>query len=392
MSAMNDHAKSSTEGHRYFTRVPNVIFSLGLSAHVIALYTVIRRTAGDDGKCTKGTARLAKEACMSTGMVSKAKKQLLLPRNELGGRPLISIQKVPVRGKMPADHITVTDIWAVNEMTRGGNDREAMAALLPKDAQAVAQAGAQAEFKPTQTQNRADSVHPVNNPVHPMNGSRSPDEIKKIPSEEEPNEEKHRQTHPLGARARACSVSSRRCTVEEAWAYAHAHGLPLTHQSVDHWQASMEFHEWQLPVKEGDGFEPVRDWRAALRSSVTWLNDARNGVYRKPGTGPPRPPIAKGAEAELDQWVKTIVDAYPARGNRSIAEKAVRKLLKDGLKDRRELLEKVWRHGARWRALSWEQRRWCPALHTYFSNKRWTDNPDRHPWVVDPERRASPYR
>src|SRR5439155_15721554 len=80
---------------RFFFQPPNIIFELGLSSRELALYLVIRRTAGDDGLCWRSTRTLARMAGMSTGSVSKAKRQLSRPFAVLYCKALIQIRKIP---------------------------------------------------------------------------------------------------------------------------------------------------------------------------------------------------------------------------------------------------------------------------------------------------------
>jgi hypothetical protein len=107
---------SSTSLRRYFFLCPNIIFDLELSSLDLALYLVIRRTAGDDGVCWRNTRSLAEMAGMSVGSVCKAKRILSQPFLSLNSKPLIEIRKERNRGGgKPRDIITLTNIWAANE-------------------------------------------------------------------------------------------------------------------------------------------------------------------------------------------------------------------------------------------------------------------------------------
>lgn len=61
----------------YRTEIPNIVDDSDLSPHAFRLYAHIKRVAGDNGECYKGTKTLAEACRMSTGMVSKARKELL---------------------------------------------------------------------------------------------------------------------------------------------------------------------------------------------------------------------------------------------------------------------------------------------------------------------------
>ena len=68
---------------RFYCQIPNIVFSLGLSAYELALYCAIRRTAGENGVCYRSGQNLADLAGMSTGMVSRIKRNLARARFEL---------------------------------------------------------------------------------------------------------------------------------------------------------------------------------------------------------------------------------------------------------------------------------------------------------------------
>ncbi len=318
---MNDHAQSGKESRRYFTQIPNIVFHLGLSVYAFALYAAIKRAAGEKGKCIKNTDTLHTDAGMSTGMVSKAKQQLVLPRPEQGGRALITIKKVPVRGKKARDHITATDIWDVNERTRGGNDRKALCSdpsnsgspSLEPDQDRNCSALHRNCKLACATRGDPNSVHQMNDPVHPMNGSCSPDEIENNQPEENPREEKHREVHIPVESVRSHFSSSRRCSLEEAHAYAHEHQLPLSPEMVEKWWLGMEAYGWQLPNKEGQ-MDPVRNWPAALRGSVIWLPDAVTGRYLSPRKREARKAKGTRACSPMEKWAETIVRTYPGKG------------------------------------------------------------------------------
>ena len=102
---------------KYRAEIPNVVFTLGLTPFELALYTHLKQTAGagEGGRSTKSTEKLAREAGMSEGMVSKAKQGLLrADRPALRGKALIHIEKDETRPGRPRDVITIVDIWPEN--------------------------------------------------------------------------------------------------------------------------------------------------------------------------------------------------------------------------------------------------------------------------------------
>src|SRR3954466_12480374 len=87
----------------WFTMMPNVLSFLTykdekgeivrLSALARELYRVIKVAAGETGGCWKSCKTLSIEANMSIGSVTNCKEELCQPMIELGGKPLIVIQK-----------------------------------------------------------------------------------------------------------------------------------------------------------------------------------------------------------------------------------------------------------------------------------------------------------
>jgi uncharacterized protein YdaU (DUF1376 family) len=75
-----------------------------------------------------------------------------------------------------------------------------------------------------------------------------------------------------------------------------------------------------------------------------------------------------------------IVRSYPANGPDIPAVEALRRALDAGA-DLTTIERAVAAHAARWRALAPARRRFCPGKFAYFSDHRWNDSPDEHPWV-----------
>jgi hypothetical protein len=153
---------------KYYTQLPNIIFTLGLSPYALTLYAYFKKVAGADsgGACWQKTATIAKGANMSAGAVSNAKAELSKPRPELNGKPLIVIDERSGRhGGKPLHVIRLVNIWTEN-----------MAAFEKPISQ---------DAPPISRDEIGRSPHEI---------AISPHEIKKNPSEEKPNEEKHTHT------------------------------------------------------------------------------------------------------------------------------------------------------------------------------------------------------
>lgn len=102
------------DGRKYWTQIPNIVLTLGLSPYALALYVHLKKTAGDHGRCWKSTSTLAEETEMSAGAVSKAKAELEKRRQELRNKSLIIIDTDNARAGRPRHIITINDIWPEN--------------------------------------------------------------------------------------------------------------------------------------------------------------------------------------------------------------------------------------------------------------------------------------
>jgi len=103
--ALIDHSSD----RKYFTIIPNLVLELPeLTVYDIALYAIIKRIAGERGECFMTTRRLATEAKMSVGRVSKSKHALVQ-----AGLIRIIRKKRSVKGHA-VDHIIIVDIWQRN--------------------------------------------------------------------------------------------------------------------------------------------------------------------------------------------------------------------------------------------------------------------------------------
>ena len=109
MAQDNDAVYVYDEGdlRKYRTEIPNIVDDMNLTPHAYRLYGHLKRVAGaKEGSCWQNTDTLAQICNMSTGMVSRAKGELV----EAG---LIVIGKKRV-GRNEVDNIRILDIWARN--------------------------------------------------------------------------------------------------------------------------------------------------------------------------------------------------------------------------------------------------------------------------------------
>jgi hypothetical protein len=107
---MSDIENIITEYRDKFCAIPNLIYEMELSAYEIALYSAIKRSAGDSGHCTRSSPTLAKNAGMSEGKVSQAKQDLV-------SRGLIAIDEIPSRRGRPRHKIRINPlIWIANDV------------------------------------------------------------------------------------------------------------------------------------------------------------------------------------------------------------------------------------------------------------------------------------
>jgi hypothetical protein len=167
-----NHVTDEGDSRKYFTQIPNILFSLGLSPYALTLYVYFKKVAGERGACWQKTSTIAKATGMSGGMVTKAKAELSRLRQELGdepqgkAKPLIVItERVNKHGGKPGHIIKLTDIWPANIRS---------AKPISKDAEAI-------------------SPHEIDRSQGEI--AISPHEIKKNPSEEKPTEEKPHTQH-----------------------------------------------------------------------------------------------------------------------------------------------------------------------------------------------------
>lgn len=119
---------------KYYTRVPNIIDHLTykiekdgimitkrLSIYAKELYRIIRMIASDSGADWHTTESLAEIIGCSTGSIVNAKKELLMPMDQLDGKSLIIETRKQIHKTVNDKHISTTlctrmivDIWKWN--------------------------------------------------------------------------------------------------------------------------------------------------------------------------------------------------------------------------------------------------------------------------------------
>lgn len=100
----------------HFAMIPNMVDDMGLSPYAYRLYGHLKRVTGEGGACWQNTQELAKVCGMSTGMISKAKKELM------GTTPpliVVVLTSHPKEGKFDYHEITILNIWDENKRRYG---------------------------------------------------------------------------------------------------------------------------------------------------------------------------------------------------------------------------------------------------------------------------------
>jgi predicted transcriptional regulator len=93
---------------RWYTQIPNLVSTLGLSPYTFRLYVHFKQVAGDDGTCWQSVKTISKECGMSPFSITKSKR-------ELAKAGLIKIQLVHRPFARPYHNIRIIDIWEANE-------------------------------------------------------------------------------------------------------------------------------------------------------------------------------------------------------------------------------------------------------------------------------------
>ena len=98
--------EDQTNDRKYFSIIPNFIFEIGLSANEIAVYCLIKKVAGENGKFYMGVRRTCETLKLNNKTLKKIKETLI-------EKKLISVE---IKSKEEGgQHITrILDIWPEN--------------------------------------------------------------------------------------------------------------------------------------------------------------------------------------------------------------------------------------------------------------------------------------
>lgn len=109
------HVQEQNPLHIYFTIIPNIIYSLGLDVYELAVYSLMKRVAGEKGSCFMSVEQMAKTLKCSTRQIQNVKRSLSRPFNLLDGLSLITItRRKRENGSDSTDHVMIADIWGIN--------------------------------------------------------------------------------------------------------------------------------------------------------------------------------------------------------------------------------------------------------------------------------------
>lgn len=103
------------KSREFFTIIPNIVYSLGLSPYDFILYATYKKIAGDGGKCTVTIPNLAKSCGISERQVQLSKKKLSSPFHLLDGGSLIRITEQKMNnGAYTSSKVEIENIWPNN--------------------------------------------------------------------------------------------------------------------------------------------------------------------------------------------------------------------------------------------------------------------------------------
>lgn len=141
----------------YFCMIPHLVNEVGLSVQAFRLYSWIKRRTGEYGKCFESSRKIAEACKMSTGSVTKAKREL----KENG---LIKIRKYDRgHGEFLGDEIRIVDIWDLNakyykeKYKKGGTQYKNTSTCSSDDSD-----GINIDTAPDNTVNTTDSSNETN--------------------------------------------------------------------------------------------------------------------------------------------------------------------------------------------------------------------------------------
>lgn len=111
----NESIKDLSSNHHFRTEIPNILFSLGLKPTEIAVYLILKKTAGDNGYCIKSSQRISDEANVNIKTYYEVKKTLSTKIFPIIQKPLISVtERKKKTGDADTSLIEIIDIWPEN--------------------------------------------------------------------------------------------------------------------------------------------------------------------------------------------------------------------------------------------------------------------------------------
>lgn len=116
MSDYEIHEEASD--HKFHTQIPNLLIDLVelgfLKQSDAWIYTVIKRIAGDEGKCTYSMENLAKKCGFSENFVRKSIKKLETHLEILNCPLILVYEQTTDKGGTAPNRIKIMDIWRKN--------------------------------------------------------------------------------------------------------------------------------------------------------------------------------------------------------------------------------------------------------------------------------------
>lgn len=103
------------DSRKYFAQIPNILDHIDLSVYAFRLYVHLKRVAGEYGYCNESLLTLKDKLKLSENTIVAARRELEMPRDELGGKSLITSETQPNRpGEKGYTMIVINDIWPDN--------------------------------------------------------------------------------------------------------------------------------------------------------------------------------------------------------------------------------------------------------------------------------------
>lgn len=108
--------KDRSRDRKYFTMIPNMLWTMGLSVYDLWLYATLKKICGEDGECYYSSRQLSNISGVSVGMISRCKESLVRTG-------LIAIEDRPSPDGPARDEITICDVWKRNQLSCSQDDQ-----------------------------------------------------------------------------------------------------------------------------------------------------------------------------------------------------------------------------------------------------------------------------